>query len=556
MLDMFRPMKILAIYMKRIFLFAPFLALPAIAQETGYVDLYCIKDFATQGVWANNPYLNSSTIWQTADGTLQTPGENNNLHVDIKTDIETGLISGYTNTPITIHDLNYNVELSTKITYDSENKPVYSTPQITLIGAANASLNITGDLNINLNKSDVYWVPSTLNITVGGDFVGGGSSNEKGNTYRVYGDMNVANNATKVSDNMYPQGLVLQIRSGFSTQSQSPWNTLGIQKNCTFQVDGNLTFSQTPGLTSQDDLNAQLISFKTSIQNFIVGGVVDMTPYYTSTVNHESLTEWNLKSKMGAKSESLSADAAFDSNITIGGLKGSALLTATEDYEAASHKINMTFTNKVDAEWRGAFKNDGGTQFHLKMDSSATHSQTMVFSDKSATNSATGLLVDSVTVSGGTLLFQNQSSLGNGELVLDGGKFGALGDGVSFASATLKSGDLLISNKDSFAAGIYALSLGAVSKDGSEKVGIDFDGFDASLLIGEPAYTLIFCESLSGFSDDANDDFIAKNLMGALANFAWDGNMLTVSFSQVPEPAAMAAILGALALGFALRRRR
>ena len=44
--------------------------------------------------------------------------------------------------------------------------------------------------------------------------------------------------------------------------------------------------------------------------------------------------------------------------------------------------------------------------------------------------------------------------------------------------------------------------------------------------------------------------------MGALENFAWDGNMLTVSFSQVPEPAAMAAIFGALALGFALRRRR
>ena len=231
-------------------------------------------------------------------------------------------------------------------------------------------------------------------------------------------------------------------------------------------------------------------------------------------------------------------------------------MSATEDYDAANHKINMTFTNKTDAVWQGTFKNDGGTQFHLKMDSSATNSQTMVFSDKSATNSATGLLVDSVGVSGGTLLFQNQSSHGNGELVLDGGKFGALGDGASFASAVLKSGALLIGNKDSFSAGIYSLNLGALAKEGTEKIGIDFDGFDAAMLIDEPAYTLIFCESPAGFSSDANDDFIAQNLLGALANFAWDGNMLTVSFSQVPEPAAAAALLGALALGLAALRRR
>ena len=508
----------------------------------------CIKDFATQGVWANKPYFNSDAIWQTSDGTLQVPDANSNLNVDINTNIETGLISGYSNTPITIHDLNYNLELNTRITYGSDGKPIYSTPQITLIGAANANLNITGNLNITLNKSDTYWSSSTFNITVGGDRIGGGSGNENGNTYHVYGDMNVANKAS--GTDMYPQGLVLQIRSGFVSQSASPWNTLAIQRNCTFQVDGNLTFSQTPGYTSQADLNAQLISFKTGIENFIVKGVVDMTSHYASSGNHEYLTEWNLRTKLGTKDSSFDGSTMFDSNITIGGLKGNALLSATEDYDAANHKINMTFTNKTDAVWQGTFKNDGGTQFHLKMDSSATNSQTMVFSDKSATNSATGLLVDSVGVSGGTLLFQNQSSYGNGELVLDGGKFGALGDGASFASAVLKSGALFIGNKDSFSAGIYSLNLGALAKEGTEKIGIDFDGFDATMLIDEPAYTLIFCESPAGFSSDANDDFIAQNLLGALANFAWDGNMLTVSFSQVPEPAAAAA------LGLAALRRR
>lgn len=524
-------------------------------QETGYVDLHCIKDFAVEGVWSNKPYFNSDAIWQTSDGTLQVPDANSNLWVDINTNIETGLVSGYSNTPIIIHDLNYNLEVTTRITYDGDNNPIYNTPQISLIGGANTDLDITGDLNINLNKSDTYWTPSTLNITVGGDLVGGGgANNEKGNTYHVYGDMNVANNAS--GTDMHPLGLVLQIRSGFTSQNESPWNTLAIQRNCTFQIDGNLTFSQTPGYTSQDDLNAQLISFKTGIENFIVGGVVDMTSHYSSSGNHEYLVEWNLRTKLGTKHSTFDGSTMFDSNITIGGLKGTALLSATEDYDAANHKINMTFTNKVDAAWQGTFKNDGGTQFHLKMDSSATNTQTMIFSDKSATNSATGLLVDTVSVSGGTLLFQNQSTFGNGELVLDGGKFGALGNGVSFASAVFKSGGLLIGNKDSFSDGIYALNLGALSKEGTEKIGIDFDGFDASLLIGEPAYTLIFCESLSGFSDDANADFIAQNLLGAMASFAWDGNMLTVSFSQVPEPAAMAAIIGALALFVAAQRRK
>lgn len=363
--------------------------------------------------------------------------------------------------------------------------------------------------------------------------------------------MNVLNKAAGSS--IHQQGLKLTVRNNYTSSQvnlsggDSAYYTTAIQKNCTFQVDGDLTFSQTSGYSSTEDLDAQKIIFQTSVTNFIVGGVVDMTSLYANTVHNEYLAEWNLKTRLGTKAETLSSDAAFDSNITIGGLKGNALLSATEDYDAANHKINMTFTNKTDAVWQGTFKNDGGTQFHLKMDSSATNSQTMVFSDKSATNSATGLLVDSVGVSGGTLLFQNQSSYGNGELVLDG---------ASFASAVLKSGALLIGNKDSFSAGIYSLNLGVLAKEGTEKIGIDFDGFDAAMLIDEPAYTLIFCESPDGFSSDANDDFIAQNLLGALANFAWDGNMLTVSFSQVPEPAATAALLGALALGLAAWRRR
>lgn len=528
----------------------PLFALAAFAQNGAYVDLYSTKDFSTQ-MWSdgNTSYFKyqwedeerQKSWWQTEDGTPTIPGANNNLWVIADTSSQTGIVSGYGNVPLEIHDLNYVLKAGTS--------------GFDLIGGADLNINMTGDLNITLEESYANWNPVNLNIAIGGN-----SDTQVGNTYHVYGDMNVENKAS--GSDIHQQGLKLTVRNHYissqihSSSGDSTYYTTSIQQNCTFQVDGNLTFSQTAGFSSTEDLDAQKIIFQTSATNFIVGGVVDMTPLYSSTMHNEYLTEWNLRTKLGTKHSTFDGSTMFDSNITIGGLKGTALLSATEDYDAANHKINMTFTNKVDAAWQGTFKNDGGTQFHLKMDSSATNTQTMIFSDKSATNSATGLLVDTVSVSGGTLLFQNQSTFGNGELVLDGGKFGALGDGVSFASAVFKSGGLLIGNKDSLSAGIYALNLGALSKEGTEKIDIDFDGFDASQLIGEPAYTLIFCESLSGFSDDANADFIAQNLLGAMASFAWDGNMLTVSFSQVPEPAAMAAIIGALALFVAAQRRR
>ncbi|PWL67585.1 MAG: hypothetical protein DBY30_03935, partial [Verrucomicrobia bacterium] len=74
---------------------------------------------------------------------------------------------------------------------------------------------------------------------------------------------------------------------------------------------------------------------------------------------------------------------------------------------------------------------------------------------------------------------------------------------------------------------------------------------------GNNVFDLITANALEGsFSSDANDDFEAKNLLNAIADFAWVGNTLTVTFSQVPEPAAVAALIGAFALGVAAWRRR
>ena len=74
------------------------------------------------------------------------------------------------------------------------------------------------------------------------------------------------------------------------------------------------------------------------------------------------------------------------------------------------------------------------------------------------------------------------------------------------------------------------------------------DGFDLESKLGGNIY-------------DANGDFYAIGIENGVAVFRWaesledGGYALQVGFAQVPEPAVAAAILGALALGLAARRR-
>ena len=99
---------------------------------------------------------------------------------------------------------------------------------------------------------------------------------------------------------------------------------------------------------------------------------------------------------------------------------------------------------------------------------------------------------------------------------------------------------------------------GALTKEGTDKINIDFAEFDASDLVdtGDSFYVLS-AESTNGFSADANDNFAAINLNGAAANFSWIDNALMVNFTTaVPEPATVAGIAGLLALAFAAYRRR
>ena len=94
---------------------------------------------------------------------------------------------------------------------------------------------------------------------------------------------------------------------------------------------------------------------------------------------------------------------------------------------------------------------------------------------------------------------------------------------------------------------------GTLSKSENYKINLDFT--NANLGEGE-TYTLISAGSVEGFDQtDYTKDF---NLIGIdaadIKSLAWNGNSLVLT--TVPEPAAIAAVLGAIALGFAAYRRR
>ena len=101
---------------------------------------------------------------------------------------------------------------------------------------------------------------------------------------------------------------------------------------------------------------------------------------------------------------------------------------------------------------------------------------------------------------------------------------------------------------------------GKFVKEGGEKIVMDFSGLDAESVLGA-TYDLISAESFedaegNSLTDSDADDYFSAIINNALADFSWSDNTLQVTFVQVPEPAALSLIFGALAVGYALRRRK
>lgn len=271
------------------------------------------------------------------------------------------------------------------------------------------------------------------------------------------------------------------------------------------------------------------------------------------------------------------------SNQKWGGLTGSGIVmveaatwTGMAKYDSV-FTANITLANKSDQTFTGQVKyvniTDGGysntSAINLAMDaenSSATQTITLGGSAGFTTVSVkNGTLKysapaasESLSVSGGKLILTN-ASVTQGDLTMTSGAFGTENGGAAVKSLAWIGGSLVFV-ADGFYGGLPDTITveGVFSKNSLEKIAIDFSGLDAESLIGESPMTLLSAGSYEGISTsaDADDYFTATNLYNALADFGWDGNSLTVSFLQIPEPASAAALLGALALLAAVRRAR
>lgn len=234
----------------------------------------------------------------------------------------------------------------------------------------------------------------------------------------------------------------------------------------------------------------------------------------------------------------------------IGGLSGSNLF-GNNKLSVKENKSDrtLTFTNKsgVATIWSGGIIN-GENKLNIVMDKSAAGYQEL---------DITSGTINDITLNGGTFYISSVSDT-TGTLLVDGGFYDVKGNGAKFANINLSSGGFIFEG-GSMEIG-YVVSAGNIAKAGVEKIVVDFNGLYAPDYYGSE-YVLISADAIDSSLniEDANADFVAENLYDGYAIFKWAENqgkyVLSVTFSEVPEPAAISAIFGALALFLAFKRR-
>ena len=230
-----------------------------------------------------------------------------------------------------------------------------------------------------------------------------------------------------------------------------------------------------------------------------------------------------------------------NNNTTIGGLSGAD----TSNNEIFLRKDTaITFTNSGDYSWTGSITSE--KLFDIAMADSATGKQTINLKDGAINN---------LTLNGGKFVLASANAT-TGTLYLNGGYFGAANNSTVINSAQWNSGGLLF-DMAALENGYKISIAGVFSKNADGQIEINFDGLNGADYIGD-TFDLIYAGSLpDGFNlDDANADFAAVNLLNAIAEFSWNDKTLSVTFGQIPEPAAVAMLLGTAVLFFALRRKR
>ncbi len=287
-----------------------------------------------------------------------------------------------------------------------------------------------------------------------------------------------------------------------------------------------------------------------NVPDIAIDGVVRMTPS-----SDGKLPTLNLLNRVGTSDwhSEKPAPGATNTFIKIGGLDGRGVFT-NNSRTLESSTVKLIFTNEVDCEFSGTFtekpSSDVTTVMSVKMAGENGKKQ-IIRADAQFTGT--------VEVESGTLIMKSSTALG--KLTMTGGAFGGIDGGVTVSGADWYGGDIILYSADALNSEIADKITvdGKLSKLGNGPIGVDFNGYEVlseNIDNEEFFYELLTATEREGFSDDANEDFYAKNLENCFANFEWVGNTLTVSFASVPEPAAVAALIGAFALGVAAWRRR
>ena len=317
-------------------------------------------------------------------------------------------------------------------------------------------------------------------------------------------------------------------------------------------------------LTVTGDINLHgNATFKTNVWNedamashseyspdILVQGVVRMTQ---SDGGEKPIWDLLYRTRTISWNNSKPAVPAIDTFVKIGGLEGSGTIS-NDSQTIDPSTVKLIFTNKEDCDFSGTFTENRSSTIKTVMSVKMAGEN-----GKKQIIRADSAFTGTVEVESGTLIMHSTTALG--KLTMTGGGFGGIEGGVVVSGAEWLGGDIVFHNTETFFGGLADKITveGTFTKSAEGKIGVDFSGLDAASLIeeGNNVFDLITANAFEGsFSSDANDDFEAKNLLNAIADFAWAGNTLTVTFSQVPEPAAIAAIFGALALGLAAWRRR
>ena len=391
------------------------------------------------------------------------------------------------------------------------------------------------DLTLNINNGSVE-----LSSTINSDFHAGNVSISVVNPqmhvfFDVEGDAEFESlNLSQSSEDYY--GTYLRVLTGHTLTINGDVN---IQASYAYYANaisfGDLTshssgmgdFNGNIHITGNLNLNSNIgdawhpLKFH-NFGNLTVDGVVNTT-------------------ERGENDRNVGVEWRIDADSTrIGGLQGSNLFGNNKlSVEENKSDRTLTFTNIINGE----------NKLNIVMDKSAAGYQEL---------DITSGTINDITLNGGTFYISSVSDT-TGTLLVDGGFYKVIGNGAKFANISLSSGGFI------FEGGAmengYTVSAGNIAKAGVEKIVVDFNGIYAPDYYGDE-YVLISADAIDSSLniEDANADFVAKNLYDGYAIFKWAENqgkyVLSVTFSEVPEPAAISAIFGALALFLAFKRRK